>query len=252
MVGVNPFLIAAGVYICLFGAAMLGMQLRFSVPGEHLSEDSRKALEICLGIIGTMAGLVLGLLVSSATTAYNAQRSEVFAVSSKVILLDRELAQYGPEANDARRLLKRNAEAALYLVWPKTAAETQLAPTSGAEFNFAKMVRLTPKNEDQRLLKSEIVGLVTNLLQTHWLMHEQVGTGVSPPLLIMLVFWFTITLFGLGVLAPRSATTITALALCSLAISGAIFLILELYSPFSGIVQISSAPLRDAIAHLGQ
>lgn len=248
----SAFLVSVGVFLCLFGAAMLGMQLRFFVPGEHLSEESRKALEICLGIIGTMAGLVLGLLVSSATSAYNAQRNEVLDVSSKVILLDRELAEYGPEANGARRLLKENAQTALYLVWPKTAAGSQLAPTSGAEFNFAKMLRLRPKNADQQMLKGEIVGLVTNLLQTHWLMHEQVGTGVSPPLLVMLVFWFTMTLFGLGVLAPRSATTIVALALSSLAIAGAIFLVLELYSPFSGIVQISSAPLRDAIARLGQ
>ncbi len=247
----NPVLTAALVYACLFGAAMLGMQLRPSVPGHHLSDDSRKVLEICLGIIGTMSGLVLGLLVASATTAYNTQRNEVFEVSSKVILLDQELAHYGPDSNEARRLLKETAERALYRVWPETPGQLQLAPTSGADVIFDQVELLTPRNEDQRMIKGEAVGLMTSLMQTRWLMYEQADTGIQLPLLIMLVFWFTITFIGFGLFAPRNVTTVTALALCSLAVSGAIFLILELYSPFQGLVQISSDPLRHAIAHLG-
>jgi hypothetical protein len=35
-------------------------------------------------------------------------------------------------------------------------------------------------------------------------------------------------------------------------VSGAIFLILELDQPFDGLIHISSAPMRNALAHLGK
>ena len=89
----NPIVVGLIAFACLFGAALLGMRLRATLPEHHMSDDSRHLLQTGLGIIGTMAGLVLGLLVASATTSYNAQRNEVDDVSSKVVLLDRVLAQ---------------------------------------------------------------------------------------------------------------------------------------------------------------
>jgi hypothetical protein len=52
--------------------------------------------------------------------------------------------------------------------------------------------------------------------------------------------------------APRNATVITALFVAGGAVSGAIFLILEMYAPFGGLIKLSSAPLRTALTHLGQ
>ncbi len=67
-----------------------------------------------------------------------------------------------------------------------------------------------------------------------------------------LVFWLTIIFASFGLFAPRNATAITAMLVCSLSIAGAIFLILEMDQPFAGLIRISSAPMRDALAHLGQ
>jgi hypothetical protein len=91
-----------------------------------------------------------------------------------------------------------------------------------------------------------------NLAQIRWLMYEQADTSVSMPLLILLVFWFTITFVGFGLFAPWNATTVVALALCALAVSGAVIVMLEMYTPFEGFMQISGAPLREALAHLGR
>ena len=233
---------------------MLGMQLRSKVPDHHLADDSRHLLEVSLGIIGTMSGLVLGLLVASSTATYNTQRSEVFEVSSKIILLDRLLAHYGPEASGARRVLKETAVLALYRVWPKDAAQQSILEpvATGSDVFFDDVERLPVKTENQRMIKGEAMGLLTSLVQTRWLMYEQVESGISLPLLVMLVFWFSITFLGFGMFAPRNATVMTALAMCAMAVSGAVFLMLEMNTPFSGIVQISSAPLLDAIKHLGQ
>jgi hypothetical protein len=94
------------------------------------------------------------------------------------------------------------------------------------------------------------MGLLMNLAQIRWLMYEQADTSVSKPLLVLLVFWFMITFIGFGLFAPWNGTTIVALALCAMAVSGAVIVMLEMYAPFQGFMQISSAPLREALAHL--
>jgi len=45
---------------------------------------------------------------------------------------------------------------------------------------------------------------------------------------------------------------VSSLFAAALSVSAAIFLILDMYRPYSGLIQISSAPLRLALAHLGQ
>ncbi len=83
-------------------------------------------------------------------------------------------------------------------------------------------------------------------------MFEQGSSFISMPLLAMLVFWLAIIFSSFGLFAPRNATVMTTLFLFALSAAAAIFLILEMYAPFQGLIQISSAPLRNALAHLGQ
>jgi hypothetical protein len=218
-----------------------------------MNDDSRHLLQTGLGIIGTMAGLVLGLLVASATSSYNAQRAEIDDVSSKVVLLDRVLAHYGPQAGAPRLVLRQTVQRALAAIWPHESSRgPQLTPLTGAEALLDEVGGLSPKSDLQSTLKPDAMGLVMNLAQTRWLMYEQADTSVSMPLLVLLVFWFTITFIGFGLFAPWNATTVVALALCALAVSGAVMVMLEMYAPFAGFMQISDAPLREALAHLGR
>jgi len=94
--------------------------------------------------------------------------------------------------------------------------------------------------------------MAIDLGKMRWLMFEQGGSFISIPLLATLVFWLAIIFSSFGLFAPRNATAIATLIVCALSVSGAIFLILEMYTPFEGLMQISSAPLRNALAHLGQ
>jgi FtsH-binding integral membrane protein len=94
--------------------------------------------------------------------------------------------------------------------------------------------------------------MAIDLGKLRWLMFEQGSTSISLPLLWMLVFWLVIVFTSFGLFAPSNPTVIATLFLCALSVSGAIFLILEMYTPFEGLMQISSAPLRNALAHLGE
>ena len=240
-------------FVCLLGGALLGMRLRKALPEHHLSDDSRHLLGLGLGVIGTMAGLVLGLLVGSATTSYNAQRAELLDVTSRVVLLDRVLSHYGPTTDSARSALRASVEQTLDRIWPQDRARgPQIAPAAEREVVLDDIEELKPESDLQRSLKSEAVGLALGLAQTRWLMFEQNGSSVSVLLLCLLIFWFTITFIGFGLFAPSNGTVVVALILCALAVSGAVFVTLEMYRPFEGLVQLSSAPVRDALTRLGQ
>ena len=82
-------------------------------------------------------------------------------------------------------------------------------------------------------------------------MYEQWTNAVSLPLLVVLICWLTVVFISFGLFAPFNATVVSSLLLAALSVSGAIFLILEMYTPYTGVVQISSASLRAALAYLG-
>jgi hypothetical protein len=239
------------VLACVFGAALIGMFLRAVLPEQHLSADSKDTVRLGIGVISTMAALVLGLLVASAKNFYDAQSSELTQMSANVILLDRVLAHYGPEAKEARDLLRGAVGRTLNLIWHQDHSE--MVPTAtGGEVLYDKIQALSPKNDAQHALQAQASSMAIDLGKLRWLMFEQGSTSISLPLLWMLVFWLVIVFTSFGLFAPSNPTVIATLFLCALSVSGAIFLILEMYTPFGGLMQISSAPLRNALAHLGE
>ena len=67
---------------------------------------------------------------------------------------------------------------------------------------------------------------------------------------MVLVFWLYILFASFSLFSPVNPTAFATLSVIALSASGAIFLILELYRPFSGLMQIDSEPLRQALAPL--
>jgi len=175
-------------------------------------------------------------------------------VTAKVVLLDRLLAHYGPETKEARDLLRGTVADGIERVWPqeRTQSSKLVAPSTEAEALIGKIEALSPKDDRQRSLQAQALSTVIGLIQTRWLMYEQGDGSVSVPMLAVLVFWLTAIFISFGLFAPRNATVITALFVAGLAVSGAIFLILEMYAPFAGLIEISSAPLRATLRQLGQ
>jgi hypothetical protein len=201
-----------------------------------------------------MAALVLGLLVASAKGSYDAQSAELTQVSANIALLDRGLALYGPETKEARDLLRGVVVRFLDQIWSKDGTgSSPVAPTSaGGEGLYEKIQGLSPKNDTQRSLQGQALSITVDIGKTRWLMYAQEATSVSMPLLVVLVLWLTVIFISFGLFAPSNGTVIASLFVSALSVSGAIFLILEMYGPYAGLIQISSAPLRAALAQLGQ
>ena len=250
----SSIIISLIVFACVFGGALLGILLHAVLPQQHLSAESKDIVKLGMGLVGTMAALVLGLLVASAKGSYDAQTADLTQGSANIVLLDRLLAEYGPETKEARALLRNAVVQFVDQIWSKGGARASglQPPLASAETVYAKIQGLSPKDDAQRSLQSQALSITMDLRKTRWLMYEQETRSVSLPLLVILVLWLTIIFISFGLFAPFNATVVSSLFASALSVSGAIFLILEMYRPYSGLIQISSAPLRFAIAHLGQ
>jgi len=246
--------VSLAVFACVFGGALLGMFLHSVLPQHHLSSESKDIVKLGMGLVGTMSALVLGLLVASAKGSYDAQSAELTRMSANVALLDRVLALYGSESKETRSLLRNAVGRALDQLWSNEGAgPARLTPQSaGGEIVYEKIPGLSPRNDTQRSLQGHALAIAMDIAKTRWLMYEQSANTVSLPLLIMLICWLTVVFISFGLFAPFNATVLSSLFVAALSVSGAVFLILEMYAPYTGVIQISSAPLRAALAHLGQ
>jgi hypothetical protein len=245
--------ISVMIFACVLGASLLGMFLRARMPREHLSAESRDVVKLSMGIIATMTAIVLGLLVASAKAYYDNQARELTEMSAKIVLLDRALAHYGPEANDARDLLRRSVVFMLDNLWEKDSLHSPaLEPAGWGEAIYDKIQDLSPHTDAQKFLQSQALNLGLQVGQTRWLMFEQQTSSISLPLLMVVVFSLSITFASFSLHAAPNPTVIASLILCALAVAATLFLIQEMYSPFRGLIQIPSDPVRNALTQLGR
>src|SRR5207237_2035287 len=98
----SPWAVSATAFLCIMGGAALGSVLRDVLPKDHISDESRDIVKVALGLIATLAALVLGLLVATASSSLETKVQEVQQAAAKIILIDHNLRQYGQQGSEAR------------------------------------------------------------------------------------------------------------------------------------------------------
>jgi hypothetical protein len=242
---------------CVFAGTLLGMALRAVLPEQHLSSESKDVVKLGMGLIGTLTALVLGLLVASAKNTFDTQRSGVAQVAANIILLDRALAHYGPEAGDTRAMLHTSVADLLAQTWPaeyhSSSRTDGEARTEGKyEGLYEKIQALAPKNDAQRAAQAQSLKTAIDIAQMRWTLFAQKGSSIPVPFLAVMVAWLTLLFASFSLFAPPNPTVVVTLLICAMAVSSAVFLILELDHPFAGLIQISSDPLRNALELMGR
>jgi len=236
------------------GGALVGALLAARLPKHHLSDENKELVRLAMALVGTLTGITLGLLIGSAKTYYDTQSNEITQVSANVALLGQLLQYYGPEANGAQESLRLAVERVLAENWPKERARNwQPTPKAGRIQEVYEQLRaLAPKDEEHRMMQSEALALLKNLAQLRWLIIEQSSATILRPLLFVMIFWITSIFVSWGLFSRANVTSVTTFVVAALCVSGAIFLVLEMYTPYKGLLRLSSAPLRLAYDSLAR
>jgi hypothetical protein len=235
------------VFAFLFGGALLG---KYSSP--FLSLDQLKGVQLGVGLLTTMFGLLLGLQLSAGKTYFDVQEQDVTLMASRTILLDSVLASYGLEAKEVRRMLRDQVEAVLTHVWPQESSASATWTPEGEISVYGKIEELSPKDENQRSKRTLALGMAVDLQRSRWISSTRIRSSTAVPLMIVEVVWATIIFLSFGLLAPQGATAIVSLGIFAAAVSSGFFLIEEMNRPYSGVLIVSSAPLRETLKHLPQ
>ena len=248
--------IALITFGCIFVGTLIGSALRNRLPQHHLSEDSKDVIKVGAGFIATLTALVLGLLVSSAKNSFDTISSSFTQNGAKVIALDRILVRYGPETKEIRQSLRSTLAGLVTRWWPEdkdaVAGVPLLESQQGVELVCDGILKLSPKTDSQKALQTQAVQTSIELAQGRCQMIEEIQVTLPTPFLVVLISWLTLLFACFSLLAPRNATNVAVLLLCVLSVSGAIFLVVEMCHPESGIIKVSSAPVLKAFALLGQ
>jgi hypothetical protein len=252
----NAMAIGGIVFATVFGGALLGMYLRAVLPEHHLSVDSKDIIRIAMATIATLAALVVGLLIASAKSSLDTKSGELTRAAANAILLDRTLAQYGPETHDSRDLLRQMVELRLHTIWPEEGAG-RLNPQAvtqgpGIETIQRNLLNLAPQNEAQQWFKSRALQLTNEMAEVRWSAAEQLGSSIQWPLLTILIFWFAAIFTSFGLFAPTNGSVIIAMFACALSVASSVYLIVEMDQPYGGLIRLSSAPLVTALGQMGQ
>jgi hypothetical protein len=245
---------AIAVALTTFGASAVGMLLQWVVPTQVLTE-ARGPVGAMVGLVTLLLALVLGLLIWTAFSVFTTQQAEAQSLGPVVIELDVILEQYGPEAMRGRvglrEALGRSRKRFFGDVKHAPQAHTFEETRATMHWMNTYFDSLSPSTERQRQLLISARDLAKKFAETQMLMTRQLSNPFPRFVLVVVVFWASALFFGNGLVATPNAVTVCAHLAGAIAIASAIFLILELSQPYSGVVRLSPAGLDRLMQVLG-
>lgn len=252
----NTLLLGLIVFILLFCCSLVGMFVRTRLPEQHLDSESKDVLRLATGIIATLSAMVLGLLISTTKIAFDRLNLDLKHGSGQVLQLDRALAQYGSETGEIRKLLKEiySDSVELLLAGDESALAILESTQKQAQLDRLPLLihALLPRDDIQRAQKGRALSALSELSDMRFNNIVQVGGTIPRPLLVVLVFWLAMLSMGFGLFSPRHLTAAGGLFACSLCLSVALVVLIELDRPVTGVIRVNAVPMRNALSHLGE
>jgi hypothetical protein len=247
-----PLIVSAITFVLVLGGALLGTNLRRVLSTDHLRDDVKDVVRLSSGLIGTIAALVLGLLIASAKTSYDARVTQFKQVTANVILLDLLLEQYGPDAKNLRTTLRVGIPIIVERITSEGLAgkTTPFETTSEAQRFVSRIQELKPNSEAQHALQVRIINAAIQVTQSRLALYTQSHDSIPVPFLTILIFWLSIIFTSFGLFVRAGPIVIGTFVVGALSVAGALFLILEMNQPFAGMFRISTETLSNALAPL--
>jgi hypothetical protein len=255
------------VFALLLMATGIGVWVRPLLPEEHKAHETVQLIQLVIGMLVTFAALVLGLLTASAKSSFDTASNDLRTFAADLIEFDTTMRELGSNADQSRHLLRQYTAAAIASTWPQEPAPSGEYPKDiGTQGNTQKLenVRLgdmltavgrelrqvqTHDSMQQRALEDALTQY-RRVVDARWKIIEEAHSSISQPFFKTLTFWLGVIFLSFGLIAPRNTLALVTISLGAVSIASAIYVIVDLDTPFSGPIVISSSPMRDALTHL--
>jgi hypothetical protein len=245
---VSEILFALAIFISLVAASLGCLVFSERLPAHHRHDETYNVVRVVANIFVVLTSLVLGLLVNSSKNTFEAIDRNIHAFSTELILFDRTLRHYGPEASEVREQLRTYVRQAIRGTWGADGAP--LLDDRAAENLLDEvgngLVAIRPSDPLRTEIWRDAELSYQNVVRRRWALIEESEGAIPRPFLVMVVAWLVLIFASFGYRAPRNAVVITTFVASAFLIAGSIYLILDMNIPFSGPIKISPAPLQRA------
>ena len=244
----HEILVAVAIFLCLVAASLGSLVVSERLPAHYRHEDTHNVIRLAANIFVVATSLVLGLLLNSSKNTFESVDRNVHALATDLILLDRSLRHYGPEASGVRQQLAAYVQQAVAGTWPVKgspmlddhAAERLLDGVGKA------LLIIRPSDPMRFELWREAQNNLQSVVKRRWVLIEESDGTIPAAFLVMLAAWLALIFASFGYRAPRNAAVTTTLVVAAFLIATAIYLILDMDVPFSGPIKVSPTPLLRA------
>ena len=244
--------IVAGLIFLLLVAASVGTLLSHgSMPEHHRQDDTHAVIRLTTNIFVVMTSLVLGLLINSAKNTLDLIDRNLHSFATELVLLDENLRRFGPEASVPRQRLADYVRQAVAGTWTPSGDPVIDDRKAEGLLNEVgdRLLAIKPGDPDKLELWRNTQLAYQNVVRKRWSLVEESEGTIPTPLLCVVVAWMVLIFASFGYRAPRNVVVVVTFVVSALLISGAIYLILDMESPFSGPMQVSPRPLLRVLAH---
>jgi hypothetical protein len=260
--------IALLAFALMLLATGLGSSIRHRWPEHHSNRETIELLQSTVMMLATFAAIVLGLLITSSKSDFDGIETDIRTLSFSLVQLDQSLEPLGPAAIPARRQLARYAGAAIAATWKDQAPPpgsyyprlprltdirfNQNSPVLGQMLEQANSmlqdITVTGPGANRALASG--IRLMNVVLTERWRVVEASEGSISWPFFMVLVFWVVVIFLCFGLSAPVNHLSFLVTALSAMALASALFVIIDLYTPYTGLFTVSSTPMRQALAEM--
>ena len=239
-------------FVLFFGAAMTGALLHPRLPLHHRSDKSHEVVRNSANILVLASSVLLAFLITFMQDSFERVNVSTQGYGTEITVLDEMLRAYGPEAEPVRQTLQAYARRVLVSIWSPDGTPDFADRQGEALIQKLSIAGLSLEGKDHfhQALASELVNEIRLLALRRQELVELGSSGLPVPFIVLTIVWLTLCFASFGFNAPCNVLTVSSLFVTTLSIAAALYLIIDLGTPFGGPIKVSSWPVRAAILHL--
>jgi hypothetical protein len=244
----TELLVGVVTFLCLTVGAFAGLYASAREPFKRLLAESAETVSLVANVFVVMTSLLLGLMMYSAKNTLETANRNVHVLATDLILLDRIVRALGPEADETHRRLVEYLQQSLDGRRNVIEEDPQAEAILDAAGTSLRSIRVS--GDQQIALWNDARQLYRQVVQQRWVVVEEAGGTIPMPMIAIVVCWLTLIFATFGYRSPRNAIVATSFVVAALLISAALYLILDMDTPASGLIQASGRPLQHALSEL--